>query len=313
MVDVRVRDLSTNVLDERIALPVMLAPTGLHGHGHPLGECETARGAAAAGTVFVHGGSSSFSIEEVAAASNGPLWLQIYHLGRELTAMLVRRAAAAGYKAICITVDVPGDFRAKEGDRRNEFRPLAGAELGNFTGEAAGLGLERGTNQSSTWARPPFQPVTWDEIDWLHSLTPLPLVLKGIMTAADAVLCSQHGINGIIVSNHGGRIVDGTPATIEVLPEIADAVGGRLEIYLDGGVRRGTDVLKALALGARAVLIGRPYWWGLVTRGSDGVADVLNILRGELDEAMAFCGVISAASVPAGLVRPSVPLTAEAR
>jgi isopentenyl diphosphate isomerase/L-lactate dehydrogenase-like FMN-dependent dehydrogenase len=308
LIDVRSRDLSTTVLGERISFPVMIAPTGVHGRAHPDGEVATARAAGSAGTLMSLGTGATCSIEDVAAVATGPLWFQLYHCGDDLTEMLIRRAEAAGYSAICVTVDVPVQGTGKERDRRNEFKPLIGVELANFVGERAGLGLVHGEPRSSQWVRPPIRPVTWEKIAWLRSLTRLPIVLKGIMTWEDAKLCAEHGIDGILVSNHGGRVVDSVAATIEVLPEVVDAAGGACEVYLDGGIRRGSDALKALALGARAVLIGRPFWYGLAVAGEEGVRAVLEILRRELDEAMMFCGKSCIAEIDRSVVSvPTVP------
>jgi 4-hydroxymandelate oxidase len=303
MVDVRNLDLSTTVLGQPISFPVMIAPTGVHKHGHPDGELATCKAAGAAGTLMSLGTGGSYSIEAVKDVSSGPLWFQIYHCGRNLSEMLVRRAEAAGYSAICITVDVPVQGLGKEKDRRNGFKPLIGLELANFVGEKGGIGLIPGAPESSQWVRPPQQPVTWEEVAWFRSLTSLPIVLKGIMTAEDAADCVRHGIEGIVVSNHGGRVLDGVQGTAEVLPEIVDAVNGRCEVYLDGGVRRGTDVLKALALGARAVLIGRPFWYGLAVDGEAGVRNILEILRSELRHAAAFAGRPTIASIDRSLVK----------
>lgn len=303
LVDVRQRDTATTVLGRSISFPVMIAPTGVHKRAHADGELATARAAGAAGTLMSLGTGGTCSIEQIAAAASGPLWFQLYHCGEDLTEMLLRRAEAAGYAAICVTVDVPIQGTGKERDRRNEFKPLIGVELANFIGEIAGLGLVAGDPQSSQWVRPPIRPVTWAMIGWLRSLTSLPIVLKGIMTWEDAKLAVEHGIDGVIVSNHGGRVIDSVPATIEVLPEVVDAAGGALEVYLDGGVRRGSDVLKALALGARAVLIGRPFWYGLAVAGEEGVRKVLEILRREFDEAMLFCGKTCVAEIDRSVVR----------
>lgn len=303
MIDVRSRDLRTTILGEPISFPVMVAPTGVLCRAHPDGELAVARAAGEAGTLMVLGTGATKSIEEVAAVATGPLWFQLYHCGAELSEMLIRRAEAARFRAICVTVDVPLQGTGKERDRRNQFRPLVGVELANFVGERAGLGLVPGAPETSQWVRPPIQPLTWADIRWLRSLTRLPIVLKGIMTWEDARLCVEHGIDGIVVSNHGGRVTDSVAATIEVLPEVVDAVGGSCEVYLDGGVRRGSDVLKALALGARGVFIGRPVWWGLAVAGEAGVRAVLEILRRELDEAMMFCGKRSVTEIDRALVR----------
>ncbi len=301
LVNVWERDLSTTVLGQKISLPVMLAPAGSHCVAHPEGELATARAAGAAGTMMWLSTSSNYSMEDVAGVATGPLVFQLYHRGYDLTEMLVRRAEEAGYVAICLTADtpVPGP---KERDIRNRYRRPQGLELGNFVGEPAMLGLVSGTDEASNWDAHYTPPLTWSELEWLRSLTSLPLVIKGIRTAEDARLCVENGVNGILVSNHGGRQIDGTLSSIETLPEIVEAVKGRAEIYMDSGIRRGTDVLRALALGARAVLIGRPLFWGLAVDGEAGVRMVLELLRQELDRAIAYCGATNVASVNRSLV-----------
>ncbi len=301
LVDVQSRDVSTTVLGQAVSLPVMISPAGGHKVAHPDGELATARAAGAAGTIMVLSTSSNHSMEEVAQAAKGPLWFQLYHRGYDLTEMLVHRAEEAGYSAICLTVDtpVPGP---KERDVRNRYVRPRGLELANFVGEEAMLGLVSGTDEASNWDPHYVSPMTWSGLGWLRSLSSLPLVIKGIRTAEDARLCAENGVDGILVSNHGGRQVDGTMSSIETLPEIVEAVQGRVEVYLDSGIRRGADVLRALALGARAVLIGRPLFWGLAVDGEAGVRMVLELLRQELDRAMAYCGVTDLDGINRSLV-----------
>lgn len=303
LVDVRARTLGTTVLGHSVGFPVMLAPAGIHRLVHPDGELATARAAAAMDTIMCLATGASYSIEDVAAAADGPKWFQLYHLGRDYSDMLVRRAEAAGYQAICVTVDVPLPHRAKERDRRNAFDPFHGLEQANFVGEAAGLGLVPGSPEATRWPRPPFRPTTWSDLGWLRTRTALPIVVKGILTWEDAAACAAAGFEGIVVSNHGGRMQDAVVSTIEVLPEIVDAVSGRCEVYLDGGVRRGSDVVKALALGARACMIGRPFLWGLAVAGEQGVRHVLKLLRDEIDHTLAFCGRPDVSTVNRDLVR----------
>jgi 4-hydroxymandelate oxidase len=235
---------------------------------------------------------ASSSLEEVAQAATGPLWFQLYvYKEREVTREFVQRAEASGYQALVLTVDTPRLGR-RERDARNRFTLPPGITVRNL--EVAGRREAARWSDSSSffeYAHDLLDPsVTWEALDWLRSTTTLPIVLKGVLTADDAERAVETGMAGVIVSNHGGRQLDGAIATIDALPEIADRVAGRIPLLLDGGVRRGTDVLKALALGARAVLIGRPYLWGLAAGGESGVVRVLEILRGELELAMALAG-----------------------
>ena len=263
------RDRTTTVLGERVALPVLLAPVGCHRLFHPEGELAVARAAAEAGTIFVVSTAASISLEEIAAEARAPLWFQLYAFrDRDLVRRVVERAAAAGYRALCATVDSPIDGR-RERDLRNGFirppefivkmfRDLGFAQVPEGSDAQALL----------AYAGAALDPaITWEYLEWLQAISPLPLVVKGILSPEDARRAVDLGARAIVVSNHGGRQLDGAPASVDTLPAIAAAVGGHAEILLDGGVRRGTDVLKAIALGARAVLVGRPYIWGLaITR-----------------------------------------------
>lgn len=306
LVDVSTVDLSTTILGREVAMPVMLAPVALQRPVHSEGEVASARAAAKAGTIFALSTMASATIEEVAAASDGPKWFQLYvHPNRDVAKRLVQRAEAAGYLAICLTVDVPHLGR-RERDLRNrlEFPPeithvnyLGEVEIPPPSTQSTGSALADSAGHL-------IDPsLNWSDIDWLRSLTSLPIVLKGIMTAEDARLAVDHGAAGIVVSNHGGRQLDGAPATIDVLREIVEAVGGRCEVLLDSGIRRGTDVLNALALGANAVLIGRAFMWGLAVGGEEGVTRVLAMLRNELELAMALCGCRSVSEIGRDVVR----------
>ena len=297
--DISHRDISTTVLGEPISLPVMLCPAGVHMMAHPEGEVATARGAGMSHTLMMLSNSSNCSLEEVAEAATGPLWFQLDQYGYELTEMLVHRAEEAGFKAICLTVDWVVSS-PKERDTRNRFvRPFA---LGNFRSMTTPITQASGIAETQAWETVQVPPLTWKELDWLRSLTSLPLVLKGIKTAEDAHLAVEHGVDGIQVSNHGGRQMDMTMGGIEMVPEIVEAVKGRAEVYLDSGVRRGSDVVKAVALGVRAVAIGRPLFWGLAVDGAEGVHGVLELLREEIDRCMAYCGQTNIQELEPGLV-----------
>ena len=306
LVDASAPDLSTEVLEHRISLPVMCAASGSHQLFHPDGELATARAAGVVGTLMGLSTSSNFSLEEVAQAATGPLWFQLYMLkDREVTASLISRAEKAGYKAIVITVDNSSSTgftrrqrSARWGDIPYGYVVQADSTHGNFRG----LGIPELEHSTDHYAGSRERGLTWSDVDWARSVTALPLVIKGVQTAEDARLCLDHGAQGVLVSNHGAMTAPSTRATIEALPEVADAVGDGLEVFFDGGVRSGADVLKALALGARAVFIGRAMLYGLVVNGEMGQISVLNILREELSAAMGFCGVQAVRTVPRGLV-----------
>lgn len=306
LVDVAQRSLATTVLGTPIALPIAVAPTAFHRLAHPDGELATVRGAGDAGTLFILSTLSNTKVEEVVAAASGPVWFQLYvYKDRAATEALVRRVEAAGARALVLTVDAPLLGR-RERDVRNRFG--LPPELGVENLYAAGYAPVRATTGESGLAAyfaDLLDPaLTWDALAWLRSVTKLPILVKGIVRADDALRAVEHGAAGIVVSNHGGRQLDASPATIDVLPRIADAVAGRAEILLDGGVRRGTDVIKALALGARAVLVGRPILWGLAANGREGVAGALGLLRRELDLAMALCGCANISAITRDLVAP---------
>jgi 4-hydroxymandelate oxidase len=306
LVDVSQLSLETSALGTSIPMPIMIAPTGYQCLACAEGERDTARGAGATGTLMVASTLATRTLEEIAEVATGPLWFQLYvYKDRRISEALVRRAEAAGYRALALTVDAPRLGR-RERDVRNGFGLPAHLHMANFADPSmsAVLPLMPGTSGLEAVAQQLFdQSLTWEALSWLRSITSLPVVVKGILTAEDAHLAVEHGAAGIIVSNHGGRQLDSVPATIETLPDVVEAVAGRCEVYLDGGVRRGTDVLKALALGARGVFLGRPILWGLAINGAAGVQRVLMLLRDELELAMVLAGRPTLASIDRSLVK----------
>ena len=296
--------LETRILGHYISLPVLIAPTAFHMLAHPEGERATSRAAAAAGTIMIVSMASTVAIEDVAEASRqragdqGDLWFQIYlQPDRAFTESIIRRAEAAGCSALVITVDSP-IFGSRQRDLRNRFNDLpAGICCENLRECTNGNG---GGKATQILFSPEF---SWKDIDWLRELTQLKIVLKGIVHPEDAKLAIRHGADAILVSNHGGRQLDTIPATIDLLPAIVDAVDGRIPLLLDGGIRRGTDVLKALARGANAVAVGRPVLWGLALAGEAGVAQVLEVLRAELARGLTLCGCGSIRDVTRDLLQ----------
>ncbi len=292
MVDVSQIDASVELFGQRLAFPVALAPAAFQRLANPDGELATVRAARAAGTLLVASTLSNYSVDEIAAAAPGPLWLLLYVFrDRGLTRELVERAERAGCGAICLTVTVPVQGN-RERDLRNQFRLPAGIEMANFLGlrQARFPDGVSGSALNAFISREFDPTLTWESVGWLRSITSLPIVLKGVATPEDARLSVEHGASGIIVSNHGGRQLDGAEPTLYALPRVADAVGGRIPVLMDGGVRRGTDVVKALCLGARAVLIARPFLWGLAVGGQQGVEQVLSLLRAEVERTLALLG-----------------------
>lgn len=304
LVDVSRIDTGTTVLGMPVDAPILLAPTAFNRLACDEGELAAARAAGASRTVMICSTLSTCRLEDVAAAAGGPLWFQVYvYKDRGMTRELLARATSAGYKALVLTVDTPLLGRRYR-DVRNRFVLPEGLSMRNF--EAAMQDAARwGPHTSfSAYVHDLFDAsLSWEAVAWLREQTELPILLKGIMTAEDARLAVDHGVSGIVVSNHGGRQLDGIAATIDVLAEVCTAVDGRAEVLLDGGIRRGTDVLKALALGARAVCIGRPYLWALAAAGEAGVVDVLRILRDELVLAMALSGRPTISTIDRSLVR----------
>ena len=306
LVDVSELDPSTTVLGQNIEFPVMLDPAGSHGRAHPEGELATARAAGSMGTVMVLSSGSSYLLEDIAKAATGPKWWQQYLFeDRGLTIEMAQRAKDAGYTAICLTLD--STVRAKR--ERNIRNRYTNQPSPNF----AALELKPTTWDLSTDAPEGDnslidQKAGWSDVEWLANNISLPIVVKGVMTGEDGRLAAENGSKGIIVSNHGARQLDTTFASVEVLPEVVAAVEGRAEVYLDGGIRRGTDVLKALALGARAVLIGRPIFWGLAVDGEAGLQTVLEFLRDELIIAMGQSGRPTIDSIDLSLLGTVSPL-----
>ena len=307
LVDVSVRDMSTTVLGEPVSMPILIAPTALPGLAHPEGEIATTKAASAAKTLITLATLSTTSIEEAMAAATGPVWFQLYVFrDRRISASLVQRAEAAGCKSVVLTVDVPV-LGKRERDVRNRLTLPDHLSLKNLL-RAGCEELPKNVADSglAAYVASLFDPaLTWKDIEWLARLTKLPVVVKGILRADDALRAVDHGASGIIVSNHGARQLDTAPATISVLSEIVDAMAGAVEVYVDGGIRRGTDVLKAMAYGARAVFVGRPILWGLAVGGEAGVKSVLEMLRQEFDLAMALSGCPRVTDITRDLVRPS--------
>jgi L-lactate dehydrogenase (cytochrome)/(S)-mandelate dehydrogenase len=337
------RDLSIELFGERLRLPVIVGPTGLSGLFWPDGERCAARAAAAAGTAFCLSHGSVCTLEELAGCGAAPRWMQVFvYTDRGFTRELAERAAAAGYAALVLTIDnqLLGN---RERDLRNgftippRFGPGAIAEMalktpwlwrmrrhlgritfGNYVrpGETAGLGTLAGRMAAL------LDPaMSWQDVDALRRTWRGPLLLKGVLHPAEAREALARGVDALVVSNHGGRQLDSAPGTVEALPAIVEAVGGRIPVLLDGSIRRGSDVVKALALGARACLIGRPQLWGLAVAGEAGVAQVLEIYRREIDRVMGLCGIASIAAIgpdllfapPPGLSSPAAGADAGSR
>ena len=285
------RDLRTTILGQSISMPIGVAPTAFHKLANEAGEIATARAARKAETLFVLSSLSSTPMESVFPEAGSPRWFQLYiYKDCEITGELVRRAEAAGAEAIALTVDAPG-LGTRERDMRNRFTLPQGLTVANVVPLGKGHLPEVRGSGLAAYVHDNFKSdLGFEDLDWLCGWTRLPVVVKGVCRADDARRAAEHGAKALVVSNHGGRQLDTAPATCDALPYVVDAVGDLCEVYVDGGVRRGSDVLKAIALGARAVLIGRPILWGLCIGGEQGATNVLEILRQELDEAMLLCG-----------------------
>jgi isopentenyl diphosphate isomerase/L-lactate dehydrogenase-like FMN-dependent dehydrogenase len=303
LVDVSSVTTVTTVLGQEVEIPVLVAPTAFQRLAHPDGELATARAAAAAGTVMCASTLASVSPAELAAAAPGaPQWFQLYwSQDRGFTKELVESVAEAGFRALVLTVDFPAAGR-RERDVRAAFALPDDLPLPNLPVRLASEDFHR---ELGAVVDP---SLTWRDLEWLRSACPLPLVVKGLLTAEDALLAAEHGATAVVVSNHGGRQLDGVPASLDVLPEVVEAVGERVEVLFDGGIRRGTDVLKALALGARATLAGRAVVWGLAVDGEDGVVQVLALLRDEIEGGLKLLGCASPAEVTHAHVRRATPI-----
>lgn len=305
MVDVSTRLLETTVLGAAVRFPVLIAPTAMLKLAHPDGECATARAARRAGTIMIVSTTATTGLAEVRAAAEGPMWFQLYvYRDRGATKALLEAVRDAGYNAIVLTVDAPVLGR-RERDIRGGFTLPAHLHVANAG--LAGMETVPGASATASGLMRHFRDLhdpalTPRDVEWVREVSDLPVVVKGIVRGDDAVRALQHGASGVVVSNHGGRQLDTAIPAIRALPEVVDAVDGRAEVYLDGGIRRGTDVLKAIALGARAVMIGRPVIWGLAVNGEEGVVDVLHLLSGELDLAMALAGAPELSRVTRDLV-----------
>jgi len=309
LVDVGEVALATTALGQPLAMPVAIAPMAYQRLAHPDGEIATVRAAGALGIPMTLSTMATSSVEEVGAAATSALWFQLYvWRDRGATRALVERAAAAGARALVITVDAPR-LGTRRRDVDNVFALPDSVRLGNLEGlgVAAPPETSAGSQLSAHFSLLNDAALCWRDLAWFRTITNLPIVLKGILTAEDARLAAEHGADAIVVSNHGGRQLDGVVATLDALPEVVDAADGRLEVWVDGGVRRGTDVLRALALGARIVLLGRPVLWGLTVGGEQGVLDVLTRLRDEIEEALVLCGCRSPAEVTRAHVLRAVP------
>jgi 4-hydroxymandelate oxidase len=298
------RDQSVSLLGRTYPSPILVAPMAFQKIAHPDGEPATARACAAAGAVFVASTVATVSLEEIAAATPAPKWFQLYVFkDRGMTRALVERAEAAGYVAVQMTVDLPVMGR-READIRNCFALPDGLSIKNLEGAGHGClasdGVESGP---ALYTRYLFDPdLSWRDVEWLRSITKLPVLVKGVLRGDDADRAISHGAAGVVVSNHGGRQLDTVVPTVRALPEVVDAVGGRGLIVIDGGVRRGIDIVKALALGANAVQVGRPVLWGLAVGGEAGATRVLTLLREELDNAMALCGCPTVSDIRRDLI-----------
>lgn len=302
--DVSERDLATQALGQRLDWPVLVAPTAFHKLVHPEGEVATARGAARADTAMVASTLSTTSLEAIAEAGASPLFFQLYvYRDRELTERLVRRAEDAGYQALLVTVDSPV-WGKRERDLENGFALPEGLGLANFPEmDQESLPDEAGDSLAAYVERQLDPSLSWEAIEWLASLTELPVLVKGLVHPEDARRAVEHGVAGIVVSNHGGRQLDWGVPTAVALPDVVEAVQGEVEVLVDGGIRRGTDVVKALALGADAVLVGRPVLWALAIDGAKGVQRALELLREETDNAMALAGAATVDEVTRDIVR----------
>jgi 4-hydroxymandelate oxidase len=279
LVDMTRVDTSCTVLGNKLPHPILLAPTSSHLLAHPDAETATARGAGEAKTIMVASTVSNRSIEDICKAASGPIWFQLYvDDDRKAVQALIERAEAAGCKALCITADIPMPYaRNREEHIRAQSPILPFPNLGTEARPGGGGGRTR-------------RHFNWNDLEWIQSFAKTPIILKGVLNPDDADEAVKRGVAAIVVSNHGGRVLDTGPATIEVLPAVVDRVAGRAPVLFDSGIRRGTDVLKGLGYGASAVLIGRPYLYGLSVAGADGVRNVVNILRSELEVAMAMTG-----------------------
>lgn len=299
LVDVSEIDTRRSLLGVELPSPIALAPTAFHRLAHEEGESATARAAGRKGHLMIASSLATTRIEDIAAAGPAPLWLQLYVFrDRSLSEELVRRAVDAGCTAVCLTIDVPVAGN-REHDARNHFSLGDAVEIANFAGYIQSRFPETNADSGlAAFVAEQFDPsLTWEVVDWLRGIAGVPVVVKGIQHPADAELAVESGASAVVVSNHGGRQLDGAEPSIRLLPDVVGAVRGRVPVLVDGGIRRGSDVAKAICLGAEAVLVGRPYLWGLTLGGENGVSHVLDLLDGELRRAMALLGAPSLAEL----------------
>ena len=301
LVDVSALDTRVTLFGKEHAFPILLAPTAYHKLAHPEGEIATARGAGLTGATMVISSFATTTMEDIAKAAKAPLWFQLYvQHDHGFTRELVQRAEAVGCQALCVTVDSP-TTGPRNREQRANFALPPGMERANLRGlKVGGVKLteaSHGASESSIFSAVLDATLNWKDIEWIRSYAKIPVLIKGVLNPEDADRGVKAGVSGIIVSNHGGRNIDTVPATADALPQVVEKVAGRVPVLVDGGIRRGTDVLKALALGANAVLVGRPYLYGLGAAGGAGVAKVVNLLRTELEMAMALTGRTNLANI----------------
>lgn len=306
LVDVSRVDTRVTILGRAHETPIIIAPMALARLAHDDGELAIRRAAAGVGVTYTVSTWSTLSLEQIAAQAIGRLWFQLYvYKDRAVTRRLVELAEYAGYEALMLTVDVPVAGK-RERDARNRFALPPHIQLANFVDTGlAEVADQQDDSAIAAYATSQVDPaLTWTDVAWLRSITRLPVIVKGVLRADDARRAVDHGAAAVVVSNHGGRQLDTAVASLDALPEIAQAVGEQIDVLIDGGVRRGTDVLKAIALGAKGVLVGRPVMWGLAVDGENGVRDVLSILHGEFVNAMMLCGCPSVREITRDLIAP---------
>lgn len=304
LVDVSNRSMATTVMGEAVSMPILVAPTAFHALAHPDRELATTRACGRLNTVMTLSTLATSSIEEVTQAASAPVWFQLYvYKDRGITRNLIERAESHGCKALVVTVDSPMLGR-RERDVRNRFHLPPHLELKNLSPlNLQSVPATQGGSGLAHYISSLYDvSLTWKDLEWMASLTKLPVLVKGILRADDACHALDFGARGIVVSNHGGRQLDTAVPSIRALPEVVQAVEGKAEVFVDGGIRRGTDILKAIALGARAVLIGRPVLWGLAINGEEGVVSALEMLRHELDLAMVLSGCPTLDSITEDLI-----------
>lgn len=306
LVDVSRLDTRTTLLGMEMPSPILLAPTAYHKLVNPEGEVATARAASRAGATMVLSSFANTAVEDVARSTTSPLWFQLYvQRDRALTRDMVQRAEGAGCRALCVTVDTPVRGTRNREERSNfALPPHLGLPNLKLRAGTSGASLGHTASESEIFSAILDPTLTWKEIEWLRGVARVPVLLKGVLNPDDADRAAKEGVAGLIVSNHGARNLDTVPATIDALPRVAEKVSGRIPLLVDGGIRRGTDVLKALALGASAVLIGRPYLFALGVAGEEGVLRVLSILKREFEAAMALAGRRTIAEIDKSVLWP---------